>query len=133
MRVKYLMSVMTLMISLSLVSCSPIEVTAYRIVIGAKAGLANFRANHPECQFDGKTGLSTHTEIAPCEDNNRITAAKDVIIDAVEVYCSGGQFETGGPCNAPKKGMNGYQVAVDKLTAAIANYKQVIADVKGVI
>jgi len=112
--------------------CSSIEVTAYRAVVGGKAALVDFRSHHPECAFDKVTGLSSIAQSA-CTVNNRLTSAKDALIDAVEIYCGGGVFEQGGPCNSPKKGMVGYQVAIDKLQAAVAYYNQTAADLKGVL
>ena len=103
--------------------CTPIERQAYNVAVGAKAFLDTERKAHPEC-----TPGATSTV---CVDIAKAVAAKDLLIDAITVYCSGPEFNTGGACNAPKKGSAGYQQAVDKLNAAIANYNQVAADLKG--
>lgn len=118
-----------------LVSCSPVERQAYNIVVGGKAALVSYRANHPECNFDLATGLSSDTKTTACITNNRLTSAKDAIIDAAEVYCAGKDFDAvpGGVCNAPKKGTPGAEQAIAKLKAAVASYEQIERDVKGAL
>lgn len=116
-----------------LVSCSPVEQQAYNIVVGSKAALTTYRANHVECNFDLASGLSNNTSVPACVINNRLTSAKDAIIDAAEVYCSGPDFDTMGACNAPKKGTPGAEQAQAKLKAAVASYEQIERDVKGVL
>jgi hypothetical protein len=109
--------------------CTPLERAAYSGVVGAKAALVQFRSQHPECAFDATTGLSANVKSVACTANNRLTAAKDAIIDAAEVYCSGTTFETGGACNPPAKGTNAYTESAGKLKAAIASYNQIQKDV----
>jgi hypothetical protein len=113
-----------LALSLVLAGCSPVERQAYNTIVAAKGFLDSLKAQHTEC--------ATATS-ALCVDLKRATAAKDSLIDAVEVYCSGPQFEKGGPCNAPAKGTPAAQQAADKLRAAIANYEQTEKDLKGVV
>ena|SRR5712664_1971656 len=116
-----------------LVGCSPLERQAYNLVVGGKAALVDFRARHPECAATNPTGLSPVTTATACIANNRLTSAKDAIIDALEVYCSGKDFEAGGACNAPAKGTPGFDQAATKLKAAISSYEQIEKDVRGVL
>lgn len=132
---KQLLAIATLLaLTLTLTGCPKLERDAYNITVASKAALVKFRANHPECgPFNPITGHGPEQFSAlPCVANNRITSAKDIIIDAAEVYCSSPAFETGGTCSPPAKGTSAYQIAADKLNAAIRNYTQVEADFKGV-
>lgn len=122
-----------LALALVISGCTPTERLAYNTVVGAKASLVSFRAKHPECSFDAVTGLSQNVKVPVCTVNNRLTAAKDAIIDAAEVYCSGPDFENGGACNPPKKGTPGFAQAQAKLQSAIASYKQIEKDVSTVL
>lgn len=116
-----------------LVGCTPVERDAYNIVVAGKASLVTFRAAHPECSFNATTGLSGVTGNQLCVANNKLTSAKDLVIDTAEVYCSGPSFETGGACQPPIKGTPAYQQAYAKLQAAVSSYKQTATDLKGVI
>ncbi len=116
-----------------LAGCTPIERTAYNTVVAGKAALVSFRSHHPECSFDPRTGLSRAITLQPCLANNRLTGAKDLIIDAAEVYCASPAFESGGACTPPAKGTPAFEQAYNKLTAAISAYNQTAADLKGVI
>lgn len=113
--------------------CPKEERVAYNLVAGGKAALVDFRGRHQECQpYDTITGLSP-VKLSQCEAQNRLTSAKDTIIDAANVYCSGADFDKGGVCNPPAKGSPASQQALAKLKAAIANYEQVEKDVQGII
>ena len=107
---------------LFLVACTPVERSAYNTAVAAKAFLDTERKAHPECN----PGTST-----VCLDIAKAVAAKDVLIDAISVYCAGPDFANGGACNAPAKGTPAAQQAVAKLQAAIANYNQAATDLKG--
>ena len=100
-----------------------IEISAYQAVVGAKAFIDAEKKMHPECP--NSTTL--------CGDLEKATAAKDLLIDAAEAYCAGPQFEAGGACQPPAKGTDAYQQAAHKLTAALANYNQTAADLKGIL
>ena len=110
-------------LAVCIAGCTPIERSAYNTIVGAKAFLDQEKLSHPEC-------ATATTEI--CVDLKKAVASKDLLIDALEVYCSGPQFEAGGACQAPQKGTAAYDQAVAKLQAAIAAYNQVAADLKGV-
>src|SRR5262245_40186864 len=101
--------------------CSPLERQAYNTIIGAKAFLDSMKSQHPECSTANST---------LCDTLKRATAGKDALITAIEVYCSGPQFEAGGACNAPAKGTPAAQQAADKLKSAIANYESLESDVR---
>jgi len=129
---KYVACFCLLFIALAVAGCPAIERDAFVAVTGAKAALVDFRGRHPECApFDALSGLSSNTKVESCIANNRITSAKDAIIDAAEVYCSGKDFENGGACNPPAKGSPGYEQAAAKLKAAMASYRQIEADTRG--
>lgn len=112
------------LLALGMMGCSPVERQGYNTIVTAKAFLDSLKAQHPECA----TGTS-----ALCTSLKRATGGKDALIDAVEVYCGGAQFEAGGPCNAPKKGTPGAQIAADKLKAAISSYGQIEKDLKATV
>lgn len=109
--------------ALFLAGCPAVERDAYNTAVAAKAFLDTERKAHPEC-VPGVTSTL-------CVDIAKAVAAKDVLLDALTVYCGGPNFANGGACDAPKKGTPGAQQAIDKLNAAIANYKQIQADLKG--
>ena len=113
-----------LAVCLVMVGCTPVERTAYNTVVAAKAFLDTEKKVHTECVPGATTTV--------CVDIAKAVAAKDVLIDAITVYCAGPDFTTGGACNAPKKGTPGYAQAVAKVNAAIANYNQVATDLKAV-
>jgi hypothetical protein len=106
-----------------LAGCSPVERQAYNTVVAAKAFLDSEKKAHPECVAGAQATV--------CVDLARAVGAKDVLIDALEVYCSGPAFESGGACQAPKKGTPGQVQALAKIQAAITNYDQIEKDLKG--
>lgn len=112
-----------LAVSILLIGCTPLERQAYDIVVGAKAFIDAEKRMHPECV--NATGMAFCGKIAQATD------AKDALITAAEIYCSGPSFEAGGKCEAPAKGTNAYVQAEAKLKAAMANYKQFELELKG--
>lgn len=113
-----------LALTMSVTACDPVERQAYNTAVSAKAFLDVFKAVHPECAAS-KDGV--------CGKFAQATAAKDALIDAAEVYCSGPAFETGGECQPPKKGTSASDQAVAKLKATIAAYNQIAKDLKGAL
>ena len=111
-----------LLAALLLAGCTPLERTAYNTVVAAKAFLDKEKAQHSEC--------ATVPASTVCTDLVKATGAKDALIDAITVYCSGPEFNNGGPCNAPQKGTAAYDQAAAKLQSAIANYNQIASDLK---
>lgn len=101
--------------------CSPIEKQAYQAVVSANAFLKSMKAQHPECD---------NASSVLCSSLSRATSAKDALIDAVEVYCAGPDFNGGGKCNPPAKGTPGADQAQAKLRAAISQYEQIESDLK---
>jgi hypothetical protein len=112
-------------LTLVTVACAPIQQQAYDTIVGAKAFIDSERTAHPEC--------ATGTTSTVCSDLAQATSAKDLLIDALEVYCAGPQFATGGACQAPAKGTDAYTQALAKLQAAIAGYNQAATNLKGAI
>lgn len=105
----------------STIACDPVEKQAYKAIVASKAFLDAEKAQHTECPAAGT---------ALCQALTRATAAKDELIDAAEVYCSGPQFESGGPCQPPAKGTPAGDQALAKLRAAIAIHDQAFRDFK---
>jgi hypothetical protein len=114
-----------------LTGCSPIERTAYNTVIAAKAFLNSEKAAHPECQQNplpvGKATL--------CIDLQKATAAKDLLIDAIEGYCNLSALPATSTvaCAPAPKGTPASTQFLNALTAAIAGYNQAASDFKAVV
>lgn len=113
------------LICLIVIGCTPVEKQAYTVVVGAKAFIDSEKKQHPEC--------ATAPASTICTNLVKATAAKDALIDAVEVYCSSPSFLSGGPCAPPAKGTPAATQATAKLQAAISSYNQTEKDVKGAI
>ncbi|HXJ14095.1 MAG TPA: hypothetical protein VNH19_17605 [Candidatus Limnocylindrales bacterium] len=113
-----------LLVAVILAGCTPPERVAYETVVASKAFIDQVKKQHPECPA---------TNSAVCSDLAKATGAKDSLIDVVEILCAGPNFNSGGSCDFPKKGTPGYQQAVDKLNAAIAQYNQAASDLKAVL
>src|SRR5580765_8584825 len=105
-----------------LAGCTPLERTAYNTVVAAKAFLDKEKSQHPECVTVPNSTI--------CDDLTKATGAKDALIDAITVYCSGPDFNAGGACNAPDVHTAAGVNAEAKLRAAITNYNQIAADLK---
>lgn len=110
---------------LFLAGCPAVERSAYNTVVAAKAFTDKTKSQHPECTIGNNSTV--------CVDLAKAVAAKDTLIDAIEVYCAGPNFNGGGSCDPPAKGTSAYQQAVNKLNAAISTYGISEADLKGVI
>jgi len=109
-------------IAIVLAGCTPLERTAYNTVVAAKAFLDKERSVHPECASGATSTV--------CVDLGKAVGAKDSLIDAISVYCSGPDFNNGGACNAPDTHTAAGVTAEAKLRAAITNYNQIAADLK---
>jgi hypothetical protein len=107
---------------LLLAGCTPLERTAYNTVVAAKAFLDKEKQQHPEC--------ATGSTSVICEDIGKAVGAKDSLINAITIYCSGPDFNNGGACNAPDLHSEAGVQAEAKLRAAIAQYNQIQADLK---
>lgn len=103
---------------LSMTACQPIEKTARDYVATAKGYLDSAKQHHPECAAAGSHGGN-------CDIIARGVAAKDSVIDAVQVYCASSSYDAGAPC-APNKD------AEPKLKEALKRLDQVMADVKAI-
>jgi hypothetical protein len=111
-----------LIVAVVLAGCTPLERTAYQTVVAAKAFLDSERTAHPDCA----TGATSTI----CDDLRKAVGAKDALIDAITVYCSGPDFNSGGACQAPDLHSAAGVQAEAKLRAAISNYNQTAADLK---
>jgi len=118
----------------SIVGCSPLEVQAYRIVVGAKAFTKSVGKSHPECGTRGADDkwVSAHNTAGVCVALDKAIAGKDVLIDLAETYCASPQFDSGGACTPPSDKTVKSQLAA-KLQAAISLYGQTEADLKGLL
>ena len=119
------MKALIVLCALTLYTCTSVEKSAYNTVIAAKAFTDKIKAQHPEC---GPTNFSTL-----CVDLGKAIGAKDILIDAIEIYCAGPAFDGGGSCIPPMKGSSAYMQANAKLDAALSLYGQAEKDLKGVI
>lgn len=115
--------------SLFITGCPKTEQVAYDTVVAAKAFTDSIKAKHPEC--NSATAISSGNVL--CADLAKATSAKDALIDAVEIYCAGPNFNGGGACDPPAKGTPALTQATAKLQAAESSYSQAEADLKGVI
>jgi hypothetical protein len=119
---------------LTFTGCSPVEVQAYRIIVGAKAFTTSIGNAHPECgsRDANQHWVSAHNSSGACSALDKTIAAKDVLIDIAELYCSGPDFENGGSCNPPTdKGVQAQLVS--KIKFAIQNYEQTEIDLKALL
>lgn len=124
---------LALTLPLCFTACTSIERQAYRTFVSAKAFIDAERKVHPECGPQA---------VAPvCSALNRATAAKDLIIDAANVYCAGPQFDStdlqlpssAKLCQPAKKGTPAADQALAKLHAALAAYAQTEIDLKNAL
>lgn len=113
-----------LCLAVTMAGCAPIERTAYNTFVSAKAFLDKVKSQHPECPAASSS---------LCSDLVKATNAKDLLIDAAEIYCSSPSFEAGGVCTPPAKGTPAHDQAVAKLKAAIAHYDQMSKELKGTL
>lgn len=125
----FLSMIVVMLICVLMVACQPVERTAYDTVVASKAFLQSEYAVHPEC----KANDAASTASTLCVDLAKAVSAKDALIDALGVYCSGSDFTNGGACQPPVKGTPASDQATAKLKAAIAAYNQTASDVKGII
>lgn len=111
---------------LTLSGCPKTEQATYDAVVASTAFINKIMAAHPECQPGGnKTSV--------CQDLYKAVAAHNVLIDAIETYCAGPDFNGGGACNPPAKGTPALTQATAKLQTAMSAYSQAEKDLKGVL
>jgi len=111
---------------MALAACTSTEKAAYSTVVAAKAFLDSVKSKHPEC-----TAGSNNTAL--CVDLRKATDAKDLLVDAGEIYCGGAQFDKGGPCQSPAKGTDKAGQMLDKLKAALSGYNQTEKNLRGLL
>lgn len=113
---------------------APVQVDAYRTIVGARAFTHSVSDKHLECGSRNAADrwMPTGNQTLTCQFIDKSISAKDVLIDLTEVYCSSPNFDTGGPCTPPSD--QTVQNALSaKLRAAIATYLQAESDLKGVL
>jgi hypothetical protein len=106
-------------LTLVIVGCSDLEKQAYRTIVAAKAFVDQAAKDHPEC----------FATVSACSPLKHAIAAKDLLIDATEEYCSSPAFDSGAKCTPPSS-QDKLTAARDKLSAAIKGYNQAEADAK---
>lgn len=107
-----------LAITLACPPSQPLEQTARDSVATAKGYLDSAKQHHPECAADAS---STN-----CQVIAKGVAAKDSVIDAVNIYCASNDYSNNsGPC-VPNKDLQ------PKLQEALNNLNQTITDVKAI-
>ncbi len=94
----------------------------YDLIAGAKGYLDSERTQHPEC--------ATVPGSDVCVRISQAVGAKDLMIDALSVYCGGSNFLNGGACDPPTKGTPAATQATAKLQSAISGYNTIVADLK---
>lgn len=107
-------------VSLTLVTtaCPVLQDTARDSIAASKGYITTAQTQHPECP-------STPTAKA-CTIIHGAVAAENSAVDALELYCAGPVFNSGGVCSPDKSGAAALQ-------AALANLSKIITDVKGII
>jgi hypothetical protein len=103
--------------------CPKVETTARDAIAGAKTTTDTLKT---------KYGCVSASVSPTCATIYRVIAAKDVTIDALEVYCGGAAFDAqGGACTPPAKGTPAATQAAQKLQSALSGLQQTLADAKG--
>jgi hypothetical protein len=111
--------VVSLGLALLLAGCPKLERDAYTVAVGAKAFIETVENAHPECE-------TQHTQF--CDKLAVAAHAQRLLVEAGKVYCGSQDFLNGGPCHPPDKKTPAYQMAADKLSAAISAYKNAETD-----
>jgi hypothetical protein len=102
-----------------MVACQPFEKSARDSIAGAKGFIEQAQANHgTECRANPNTSL--------CGAINQAVAAQNAAIDALDLYCAGSAWQSGGACQPNKE-------AEPRVRAAIANLDRIIRDAKGAV
>jgi hypothetical protein len=110
---------------LGLAGCAP-EKSARDSIAAGKGVLVTLQQQHGDsCRANPQQPL--------CQEINRGVALQNVAIDALEVYCSGPEFDAGtGPCQPPSD-KTVRNAAANKLAAALADFTRIIADLRKAI
>lgn len=100
----------------------PLEQSARDAVATAKGYLDSAKQHHPECATaDATAAASTN-----CAVIAKGVAAKDTVIDAVNIYCASPDYSSNGGTCTPNKDLQ------PKLQEALSNLNQTITDVKAI-
>jgi len=106
-------------LTIVMVACQPFEKSARDSVAAAKGFIEQAQANHKqECVANPNTAL--------CSAINQAVAAQNSAIDALDLYCAGSAWQSGGACQ-PNKELE------PRVRAAISNLDRMIKDAKGAV
>jgi|SRR5208337_318515 len=104
--------------------CPKVETTARDAIVGAKTTTDTLKAKY-------NCGTPT-ANLNACATILKVVAAKDLTIDALEVYCGNPSFDSqGGVCVPPSKGTPAATQATQKLQSALSGLQQTLTDAKG--
>ncbi len=107
---------------LALSGCQPLEKSVRDAIAAQKSFLDKAVQNHEaECKVNPAKLL--------CQVINEAGYARNLAIDALEIYCAGSDFERGGNCNPPRDKAQRDKLAA-KLKAAALNMNRIFADLK---
>jgi len=112
-------AVFVVLICFCLAACQPFEKSARDSVAAAKGFIEQAQANHgTACKANPNTAL--------CSAINQAVAAQNSAIDALDLYCAGSSWQSGGACQ-PNKELE------PRVRAAISNLDRIIKDAKGAV
>ncbi|MCL4524008.1 MAG: hypothetical protein M1451_08870 [Acidobacteria bacterium] len=124
-------TVLVVLICLCFAACQPYEKQARDSVAAAKGFIEQAQANHgdecravPQCSLPGVVDAGKCVKI--CAAINQAVAAQNLAIDALDLYCAGTGWQTGGACT-PNKELE------PRVRAAISNLDRIIKDAKGAV
>lgn len=116
---KYILAVLLAAMAFSFYGCQKPEQTARDAIAAAKGVVETAQIKYLDaCQAD--------PDLGPCVTVNKAVAAQNLAIDALNQYCSGPGYLTGGVCN-PQPDLQSH------LEAALASLDQTIKDVEALI
>lgn len=109
-----------------LAGCPPLHETARDGVAASYGFLKDANDHHPACgqiiKGSTATGIPVLT-VSICSAINHAADLQVIAVDALEAYCGGPSFDTGGVCEV-------HAAAADKLKSALADLQRDIVDVK---
>lgn len=124
-----------LVVCLFLAGCPPFEQNARDAIAAAKGFIVQAQENHkaecqavPQCSTPN-VGTSEEAQkkcASICSSINKAVDAQTLALEAVNLYCAGGTWETGGPCAR----RSDYKA---KAQEALNNLDRIIAEAKGVL
>lgn len=114
-----------IVITLICAGCPSVENNARDTIAGQKAFVDSVAKAHPECNDP-----ATRTSAQVCVLVDQANSIKHVAGDALNLYCSGPDYDAGtGPCQPPTDKAQKDQLQ-NKLNAALRDLGQIITDLK---